>query len=195
MAGRSARTKSANPKSRRAEILAAAAELFAERGYAATGIDQIGAAAGITGGGVYRHFDSKLELFREVVAPLVKRRATQLAVIAEETGSPKKVLRLLVDNMIDGVQEDRSIAAAVWRELRHLDVEGTSWFDRIHALHTREFVRTLLEIFPELSKAEAEARTQAFFGAAFTAAEVDSPLPREDLRRLLREAGLDILLC
>jgi len=105
------------------------------------------------------------------------------------------VLQLLVENMIDGLQEDRSISAALWRELRHLDVEGTTWLDRLHALQTREFVKNLLEIFPGLSNAEAEARTQAFFGVAFTAAEFESSLPREELRALLREVGLAVLLC
>ena len=195
MAARPSRLALPDTRSRREQILAAAAELFAERGYIATGIDEIGAAAGITGGGVYRHFESKLEVFREVVAPILKRRAERVAAIAEETSSPKKALQMLVDNLIDAIQEDRSITAALWREFRHLDVEGETWFDRIHALHTREFARNLLEIFPNLSKAEAEARTQAFFGVAFSAAEFEGPLSREDLRRLLRKAGLDVLLC
>lgn len=195
MTGRPSRMARADGRSRREQILAAAAELFAGRGFTATGMDEIGAAAGITGGGVYRHFDSKLELFREVMEPMMKRRAARMAAIAEEASSPKEALRLLVDNTLEAVQDDRSISAALWREFRHLDVEGETWFDRAHALHTQEFVGNLREILPDLSKAEAEARTQAFFGVAFSAVEFDSPLPREDLRQLLREAGLDVLLC
>jgi AcrR family transcriptional regulator len=44
---------------RREQILAAAAELFAHRGFHGVGIDDIGAAVGISGPGVYRHFRSK----------------------------------------------------------------------------------------------------------------------------------------
>src|SRR3990172_3114367 len=41
---------------RREAILDAATHLFSARGYADTGIDDIGAAVGITGPAVYRHF-------------------------------------------------------------------------------------------------------------------------------------------
>lgn len=180
---------------RRERILAAAADLFAERGYAATAIDEIGAAAGITGGGVYRHFPSKLDVFRAVLEPMVRHRAGRLAAIVEEARSHEEALRLMVDNVVDAVLDDRSITGALWRELRHLDVEGKSWFDRIHSFHTEEFVRNLRAIRRGLSKAEAEARTQAFFGVAFSAAEFDHALGREDLRRLFVAIGLDVLLC
>ena len=44
---------------RRERILRAAAELVAERGFHAVSMADIGAASGIVGSGVYRHFDSK----------------------------------------------------------------------------------------------------------------------------------------
>ena len=48
--------------SRREAILDAATKLFSTRGYADTGIDDIGEAVGVTGPAVYRHFASKQEL-------------------------------------------------------------------------------------------------------------------------------------
>lgn len=48
---------------RRAEVLRAAAGLFAERGYAGTRLDDVAAAAGVTKPIVYRHFDSKRALY------------------------------------------------------------------------------------------------------------------------------------
>jgi AcrR family transcriptional regulator len=180
---------------RRDRILAAATSLFAERGYASTGVDEIAAAAGITGGGVYRHFPSKLDVFRGVLEPMVRHRASRLAAIVDEARSPDETLRLMIENLVDGVLDDRSLTAALWRELRHLDVEGRTWFDRIHAFHTREFVRSLRALRPDLSKREAEARTQACFGVAFTAAELESGLSRDELRALLIGIALDVLLC
>ena len=44
---------------RRQDLLAASATLFAERGFAGVSIDDIGAAAGVSGPAVYRHFPSK----------------------------------------------------------------------------------------------------------------------------------------
>jgi AcrR family transcriptional regulator len=47
---------------RRAQILDAAAEVFAERGYEATSIDEVAEAAGISKPVIYDHFDSKKDL-------------------------------------------------------------------------------------------------------------------------------------
>lgn len=47
----------------RADILAKARDLFARQGYAATSAREISAAAGVTVGAMFHHFDSKLHLF------------------------------------------------------------------------------------------------------------------------------------
>lgn len=52
----------------RKRIIATAAELFLERGLAATGIADVMAAAGLTQGGFYRHFESKEQLIAEASA-------------------------------------------------------------------------------------------------------------------------------
>ena len=52
--------------SRREVIVTAAADLFARSGYAAVGMDDIGAAAGVTGPAIYRHFDSKAAVLAAV---------------------------------------------------------------------------------------------------------------------------------
>jgi AcrR family transcriptional regulator len=52
---------------RREQILGAATRAFARTGYAATGLDDVAAEAGITHVIVYRHFASKSELYRAVL--------------------------------------------------------------------------------------------------------------------------------
>lgn len=52
---------------RPAEILAAALDCFAERGFAATRLDDIAARAGVTRGTLYLYFESKEELFKAVI--------------------------------------------------------------------------------------------------------------------------------
>ncbi len=52
----------------RARIVAKAAQLFREKGFAAVGVDAIMEAAGLTHGGFYRHFRSKEDLAAEAVA-------------------------------------------------------------------------------------------------------------------------------
>jgi AcrR family transcriptional regulator len=60
---------------RRAQIERRAAELFARGGYAHTTMDAIAAAAGVTKPMLYRHFESKRELF----AALIEQRRDELA--------------------------------------------------------------------------------------------------------------------
>ena len=69
---------------RRAVIEEAAARLFAERGYAATRLDDIAAAANVTKPMLYRHFESKKALH---LALLAKHRDELLGRIVETAGS------------------------------------------------------------------------------------------------------------
>lgn len=64
-------TTSVRPPDRKTTIIGAAAELFAERGFAAVGMDDIGAAVGVSGPAIYRHFKGKEALLAEVVLDAV----------------------------------------------------------------------------------------------------------------------------
>jgi len=54
-------------QSRPAELLAAALEIFVERGYAATRLDEVAARAGVSKGTLYLYYESKEDLFKAVV--------------------------------------------------------------------------------------------------------------------------------
>jgi len=89
---------------RPAEILAAAQEIFGERGYDATRLEDVGRRAGCTKGTVFLYYESKSELFkaavREAMSPMM--RDTEQAV-EEHQGPAKelltKVLRLRWEHM------------------------------------------------------------------------------------------------
>jgi AcrR family transcriptional regulator len=70
------------------EILAAAKELFARNGYAATSAREISAAAGVTSGAMFHHFESKLDLFKQVFISLEK----ELDANAHAASSPSRGL-------------------------------------------------------------------------------------------------------
>jgi AcrR family transcriptional regulator len=63
-------------ESRPAELIAAALDLFVERGYAATRLDEVAARAGVSKGTLYLYFESKEDLFkavvRETIVPLLE---------------------------------------------------------------------------------------------------------------------------
>lgn len=60
---------------RRAQILRAAAQAFSRDGFSATSVDEVAKQAGITKLVVYRHFDSKADLYRAILAGVADRLA------------------------------------------------------------------------------------------------------------------------
>ena len=69
----------------RERLLDAAAEVFAERGYRATTVDDIAAAAGLTKGAVYWNFEGKEALFSALIEERVDRRARALMGVTEHS--------------------------------------------------------------------------------------------------------------
>lgn len=80
---------------RQASILRAAATAFARTGFAATSMEDVAAEAGITKLIVYRHFESKEELYRSVLARIedrLREELTELFARADRRGSTVRAL-------------------------------------------------------------------------------------------------------
>jgi AcrR family transcriptional regulator len=84
------RRKDARPQ----ELLAAALDLFVERGYAATRLDDVAARGGVSKGTLYLYFDNKEELFKAVVREnLVSVLNEAEDYIAQFKGTSSELLR------------------------------------------------------------------------------------------------------
>jgi len=87
------RRKDARPS----EITGAALELFVERGYAATRLEDVAARAGVSKGTLYLYFDSKQELFKAVVRGGIVRAIEEGEAMVEQfKGSASELLRCIV---------------------------------------------------------------------------------------------------
>jgi AcrR family transcriptional regulator len=71
----------------RAALIGAARPLFAERGYAAVGTEEIVRAAGVTRGALYHHFDGKRALFEAVYVRIEVELAERIAAGALNAGA------------------------------------------------------------------------------------------------------------
>jgi AcrR family transcriptional regulator len=87
------RRKEARP----AELVSAALELFVEKGYAGTRLDDVAARAGVSKGTLYLYFENKEELFKAVVRENIVARISQSAeeVLHFEGSSAELVRRLM----------------------------------------------------------------------------------------------------
>jgi AcrR family transcriptional regulator len=101
---------------RRDEILAIAAELFAERGFAATTVREIADAAGILSGSLYHHFDSKESMADELVRELLERVLDEYRAIVTAGDEPVQTLRALVRVAFGAIAGDRATVALMVNE-------------------------------------------------------------------------------
>jgi AcrR family transcriptional regulator len=105
--------------SRRGELLAVAAQVFARQGYDATTVREIADAAGILAGSLYYHFDSKESMLDEILSGFLTELWTGYdAVLAAGLG-PRETLEALIVESFREIDRHRD-AVAIYQRERHL---------------------------------------------------------------------------
>jgi AcrR family transcriptional regulator len=89
------RTQAERSEATREALVAAARPLFAERGYAGVGTEEIVRAAGVTRGALYHHFEGKRELFAAVYEQVERELAERIATgaLGANASSPLEAMR------------------------------------------------------------------------------------------------------
>lgn len=82
--------------SRREQLLAIASQMFATRGFAGTGVDDLGQAAGITGSALYRYFPSK----QAILDALMLEGMNRLLGAARQAAQPETDAGAWLDRLI-----------------------------------------------------------------------------------------------
>ncbi|HEX8343237.1 MAG TPA: TetR family transcriptional regulator [Actinoplanes sp.] len=81
----------------RRALIDAAARMFAERGYAATSIDDVAGAARVTRGALYHHFPGKQAIFNAVCEAVDAAVVDRVRAAGRSTGSAEQRLRRVLD--------------------------------------------------------------------------------------------------
>ncbi len=117
--GQPSRTgRPSRPSARRAELLSIAAELFAERGFAGVTVDDLGAAAGISGPALYHHFDGKEALLGEMLIGISQNLLDRARIIAAGSASAESLVRLVAMH-VDFALRDPALITVHHRDLVH----------------------------------------------------------------------------
>jgi AcrR family transcriptional regulator len=96
------------PEERLPQIIAAALEEFAERGYAGASMAGTAARAGIVKGLIYHYVPSKAALFRAVVQACVRPRLAEAEALIDGSQGPRaEVLVALIEQAYDRIAEQR----------------------------------------------------------------------------------------
>jgi AcrR family transcriptional regulator len=150
---------------RREQILKEAARLFAERGFHGVGVDEIGAAVGISGPGIYRHFAGKEAMLAELLVGISGRLlAGGKRCVAEVAGPPAAVLDSLIEGHIDFALDDRPLITLHDRELDRLRESDRKLVRQLQRQYVELWVDIVREVYPVLAETEARAAVHAVFG-------------------------------
>ena len=105
------------PAGTRARILAAAAEEFGARGFAATTVDRIARRARVNKAMIYYHFSNKRALYATIVhdhfTPIVER----LAAIAAQPAPPAAQLDRLIETLVMAIDDSKLFLPIFLREI------------------------------------------------------------------------------
>ena len=172
---------------RRELLLEAAADLFAARGFHDVGIDDIGAAAGITGPGVYRHFSSKQALLES----LCDRTMDRMLALAQGTDD----LRRLVDLHVTLVVEERALIGVWVRETRALDEDVRRSLRARMRDYEAIWRQAVAPLRPDLDRHQLALTVGAALAMLNTTSLIDSPLSAAERAHLLRQVALSALGC
>lgn len=189
------RTKAAQREATTAALISAARGLFAERGYAAVGTEEIVQAAGVTRGALYHHFrGGKEELFRAVVVQVSAETVQRVAHAASATDDPWEELVLGSEAFLD------ACATPEVQRIVLLDAPSVLGWDVRRAIDTDYGLR-LLEgalqnaidagrLMPASASAVAHVLAGALDEAAMVVARAEDPAAARaemsvTLRRLL----------
>ncbi|MEZ5245972.1 MAG: helix-turn-helix domain-containing protein [Acidimicrobiales bacterium] len=161
------------PSNRRELILEAAIELFHERGYPATGVDDIGSAVDVSGPAIYRHFSSKEEILLEAIQ-LAADEVHEANLTARATGgSPISVLEGYV-RAYARVAIERSALISVWTsEAKHLSSARRSPMTRRLRAWSTEWIDELRAVRTELTAEQARILVAGAIGLISTTATAE----------------------
>jgi AcrR family transcriptional regulator len=154
------RSQAERSEATRGALIEAARPLFAERGYAAVGTEEIVRSAGVTRGALYHHFDGKRALFEAVYVQIEVELAERIA-----TGALKAGAEAPLDAMRAGAE--MFLAACTEREVQQialLDGPSVLGWDRWR------------EIASQYGLGLIEATLQAAIDAGVVAAQPVRPL-------------------
>ncbi|MER5460840.1 TetR/AcrR family transcriptional regulator [Streptomyces sp. NPDC002668] len=157
-------TRTDAPK-RREQILKEAARLFAERGFHGVGVDEIGAAVGISGPGLYRHFAGKDAMLAELLVGISERLLSGGRLRVEEAeADPRALLAALIDGHIDFALDDRPLITLHDRELDRLRDSDRKLVRQLQRQYVELWVAAVRELHPEVAESEARVAVHAVFG-------------------------------
>lgn len=149
---------------RRQQLLSAAERLFAERGFLAVRLEDIGAAAGVSGPAIYRHFPNKESLLVELLVGISAGLLAGARAVQDRGADAADTLDGLIDFHLDFALSEPDLIRIQDRDLAHLPAAAERQVRRAQRQYVEIWVGVLRELNPELAEADARLMAHAVFG-------------------------------
>lgn len=141
--------------SRREQLLRAAAQSFRRHGFAAVGINDIGADAGVVGPAIYRYFESKIEILVTLISRLEEWITLESIRALRDADHDADALHRLVSAYVRIAMENPDLISVAVTEALHLPEGAAERLQRIGNDRRAEWVRLLGVLRPDLPEPHA----------------------------------------
>jgi AcrR family transcriptional regulator len=149
---------------RRMQLLSAAERLFAERGFLAVRLEDIGAAAGVSGPAIYRHFPNKESLLVELLVGISARLLAGARDVRARNSDAARALDALIDFHLDFALGEPDLIRIQDRDLAHLPEAAENQVRKAQRQYVEVWVGVLRELNPDLAESDARLTAHAVFG-------------------------------
>lgn len=134
---------------KRAELIRVSANVFREKGYASTTLNDIATVFGTDRASLYYYVGSKEELFQECITNALVDNMAKATTISEATSTPRERLTALIELLINSqVEHYPYLFVYIQEDMEHVDSADTRWAtSMVEMTHTFErfFIDAIVE--------------------------------------------------
>ena len=176
---------------RRQQLLDAAASLFADRGFTSVRLEDLGAAVGISGPAVYRHFPNKEAVLVELMVGISEYLLDGGREVVGRAEMNADTVCALVDFHLDFAFETPAFIRIQDRDLQSLPEGARRKVRRMQREYVELWVEVLCAVDPDLNESDARTTAHAVFGLINSTPYSAGRSPSRSARPVLRAMALN----
>lgn len=172
---------------RRDVLLSSAARLFAERGFDRVSMEDLGAAAGVSGPAVYRHFPSKQAVLAALLVGVSEKLHEGGHRVVGDATSAAESLRALIRFHVDFAIANPDVIRVQDRDLDSLADADRHAVRALQRRYVELWVSVLARLQPATDAGDLRIRSHATFGLINSTPHSAGPSPRAAIGELLEQ--------
>ncbi|WP_458779026.1 SACE_7040 family transcriptional regulator [Arthrobacter sp. D3-16] len=151
-------------ENRRQALLSAAASLFAVNGFNRVSLEDLGAAAGVSGPAVYRHFPGKQAVLADLLVTVSQELLDGGREVVARNPDPASALRCLVEFQVDFALGKPDVIRVQDRDFSNLSDDDQAAVRTLQLSYVEAWVDVLAKLHPDTEITELRMRAHATFG-------------------------------